>query len=272
MATTQERNLLRSREICDQWYDEEPRPAGREDYWVRLVAALLTETGCYNLAHDGVWNGGGHINARQSELLRQSLDMRDADGNLLRDTEGGPDGNGIGHNGGSVGPLQQIPTEVAQAADKPWDGWGSIRQCMTWETSLPAFLDVLSVSGDTSYKGKPMASAIVADLLRVQQPLASEVDANYGGSITANAQAKAAQYPCIKKDWFTTMTASNWDEAKAELVQALAGIEDRVADKVTGKILAILGDRVVKSKVTGGDYTVVQILEEIEFALGGILK
>jgi len=66
---------------------------------------------------------------------------------------------------------------------------------MALETSIPKYLNDLQVTTDSVYKGKQMASAVVADLLRVQQPLASEVAVNYGGTITSTAYEVAAQYP-----------------------------------------------------------------------------
>lgn len=180
LSATQRKNYRTSRDVFDAWFDKnKPTTGSRYDWWLRLVAALQTESGCLIYAHDGVWGGGGKINDKQSAILRESLAFpHDA----------------IGHNGGSVGPLQQIPTPVAQAADKPWGGWGTIQDCMRIETSIPKFLAQLRVTTDSTYGGKPMASPVVADLLRVQQPLASEVAANYGAAVVAAAKEIADQF------------------------------------------------------------------------------
>jgi hypothetical protein len=135
--------------------------------------------------------------------------------------------DGFGSNGGSVGALQQIPTEVSWIATKdgmddgaptPWAGWGTITDCMALETSIPKFLKQLRVTDDPVYKGKLTASPVVADLLRVQQPLSSEVAANYGQGVVEVAAAIAAMFPRI--DWWLLM-AENFEEAKAELVQVM---------------------------------------------------
>jgi hypothetical protein len=176
----QTRNYLTARRVFDDWFTTNKPSPNRADWWVRLVAALDTESQCRILAHDGVWGGGGQINARQSEILKDSL-------NYPHD--------GVGHNGGSVGALQQVPTLVAQAADNPWNGWGTIAGCMALESSIPKFLGQLRVTDDPFYRGKLTASPIVADLLRVQQPLESEVAQNYGAAIVARAVSIAAQFP-----------------------------------------------------------------------------
>ena len=176
---------------------------------------MLTESNFRILAHTGVWGGGGKINDEQKAILRTSADLYRA--------ATGREPDGYGSNGGSVGPLQQIPTPVAQAADKPWAGWGTIVDCMVIGTSVPKFLAKLRVTDDSSYGDKPMASAIVADLLRVQQPLASEVAANYGGSVTATAVEIAAQFPRADqtegKDWLDMASKEEVREAFSDALR-----------------------------------------------------
>lgn len=208
LTAAQRRNYRTARGVFDTWFDG--RSGDREAHWLRLVAALHTESGCLILAHDGVRQAGGPINAEQSRILRSSL-------NLPHD--------GVGHNGGSVGALQQIPTPVARAADKPWAGWGTVAECMALETSIPKFLAQLRVTGDPFYKGKRTAHPVVADLLRVQQPLASEVSANYGADVVAVAVAVAAQFPrevapTRTDDWTIMATPA---EVKSAFSDALAG-------------------------------------------------
>lgn len=215
LSATQQRNYRIARNVFDEWF--EGRSGSREAWWLRLVAALHTESGCLVLAHDGVWGGGGKINAEQSRLLRTSLDLpHDA----------------IGHNGGSVGALQQIPTPVARAADKPWSGWGTIADCMDLRTSIPKFLAELNVTTDPVYKTKKTADPVVADLLRVQQPLASEVSANYGAEVIAAAREIAAQFPrgaekqapAIELDWIDMATAPEVKEAFGSALAQRAGL------------------------------------------------
>jgi hypothetical protein len=203
LNAVQVRNFSTSRRVFDAWY--QGPDAAREAWWVRLVAALWTESGCRILAHDGVWQGGGQINTQQSVILAASLQYPHDD---------------IGHNGGSVGALQQIPTPVAEAADKPWAGWGTIPDCMALETSIPKFLTQLRVTNNTFYGSKKMADPIVADLLRVQQPLESEVQANYGGAVVAAALEIAGMFPQTQgQDWFLMATA----QELADIVKAAVG-------------------------------------------------
>lgn len=187
-------NYRDARRIYDAWFDRRERDYVREDGWVRLVAALDTESKCKILAHTGTWGGGGRTNAEQRAILRTSADV------YRRATGREPDG--FCSNGGSVGALQQVPTSVARAADNPWGGWGTIVDCMVLETSIPKFLEQLRVTNDPVYEGKRTASPIVADLLRVQRPLASEVAQNYGTTIVARAMEIAQMFPQPPLGWW----------------------------------------------------------------------
>ena len=186
------RNYRDARVIYDRWFDAKDRGYGREAGWVRLVAALDTESKCKILAHGGGWDGGNRTNSAR----------------LYRDATG-REPDGFGNNGASVGALQQIPTEAARLRTKggidggtpqPWDGWGGIVECMVLETSIPKFLNLLRVTTNKYYGAKPMANLVdgaevVADLLRVQQPAENEVDANYGSSIVRRAFEIAGMFP-----------------------------------------------------------------------------
>jgi hypothetical protein len=210
MSSVQANNFRTARTVFDAWFDG--RPGDREAWWLRLVAALWTESGCRILAHTGEWKGGGRINSRQRAVLAQSAQLYREKYNREPD--------GFGSNGGSVGALQQIPTEVSWIATKdglddgaptPWAGWGTITDCMALETSIPKFLNQLRVTDDPVYKGKLTASPVVADLLRVQQPLASEVAANYGQGVVEVATAIAATFPRIEtKDWFNAAETADF--------------------------------------------------------------
>lgn len=210
------RNFTTSRQVFDGWFDG-PENA-REAWWVRLVAALWTESGGKILAHTGTWGGGGWINDAQKAVLKTSAQYPH---------------DGFGSNGGSVGALQQIPTPVARLAtdqftgqSRAWDGWGTIPDCMALETSIPKFLARLKVTNNTNYGSKPMADPIVADLLRVQQPLESEVASNYGGSVVAAAHEIAGMFPRVvsptEPDWIIDMAdQAALDAYRAQIVNDL---------------------------------------------------
>lgn len=202
------RNYRDARITYDRWFDAKDRGYDRESGWVRLVAALDTESKCKILAHGGGWDGGNRTNSAQRAVLARSAQMyRDATGRE-------PDG--VGNNGASVGPLQQIPTAAARlrtkdgldgGAPQPWDGWGGIVECMVLETCLPKYLEQLRVTANKFYGAKPMAdlvdgAEIVADLLRVQQPAEDEVAANYGAEIVRRAQVIAALFPSSAAAWW----------------------------------------------------------------------
>lgn len=227
----QTRNMRECRAIVDAWCDERPG-LDREGVWVRTVATLWTESKALILAHGGGWSGGNRTNSAQRAVLAKSTELYRA--------ATGRDPDGVGNNGASVGAFQQIPTDAARlrtvdgldgGAPAPWDGWGDIVECMTLDTATPKFLRLIRVTTDSTYKGKPMASAIVADLLRVQQPAADEVAANYGGSITAAAVDIAGMFPRTptERDWLDMATKEEvqqaFTDALAPVLQRLDAIE-----------------------------------------------
>lgn len=121
----------------------------------------------------------------------------------------------VGSNGRSVGIFQQIPDEVGG-----W--WGDMAGCLDPATSARRFLARMRVTDDRVYEGYLVEggrkkivkvttpSAVVADVLRVQQPLASEAESsNYGPANFAISQEIAAQFftspvasPSWWRDWF----------------------------------------------------------------------
>lgn len=114
--------------------------------------------------------------AAMRELLRRSVDPVWLEKNDLRMDK-------VGSNGRSTGPAQQLSEETGGA-------WGPMAGTMRMSTSMQMFLDAVDWSNRSSvYKGLQMANWQTAMLLRVQQPLASEVAANYGASQLAAAQA-----------------------------------------------------------------------------------
>lgn len=156
----------------DKGYDEAKTTAILQ----RLALALVTESsGGYIYANDGgaydytkktQWNEGlsQEVQTRVAQLLRKSL-------SLPYDR--------VGRNGRSTGMLQQISLEANKALspDIKW-GWGSMAETMNPESSALMFVKQLRVTDDPVYKidgkGYTTVSPIIADVLRVQQPLVSE--------------------------------------------------------------------------------------------------
>jgi hypothetical protein len=152
-------------------------------YAQRLALALVTESsGGYIYANDGTaydstkktpWNDGltPAVQERVSFVLRQSLTYPY---------------NRIGSNGRSTGMLQQISLESNQALfgkTKTW-GWGSIPETMDPAKSAIMFVEALRITNDPIYKigekSYTTPSPVIADVLRVQQPLVSEaLGSNY---------------------------------------------------------------------------------------------
>jgi hypothetical protein len=94
----------------------------------------------------------------------------------------------IGNNGGSTGILQQLSQDYvgARFPGKSW-GWGSLADTMDIGKACRMFLSRLVVTTKRDYLGRDF-DPIVADVLRVQQPLITEVDANYGPTELAAAK------------------------------------------------------------------------------------
>lgn len=94
----------------------------------------------------------------------------------------------VGNNGGSTGILQQLSQDYVSARfpGKTW-GWGTLADTMDIGKACAMFLSRLVISSNRDYLGRDF-DPIVADVLRVQQPLISEVDANYGPDELAAAK------------------------------------------------------------------------------------
>jgi hypothetical protein len=148
----------------------------------RLALALVTESiGGYIYANDGSaynpnlvtpWNTDKNgvalpvdVQHRVSAALRVSLDLHY---------------DKVGHNGRSTGPLQQVSVESNLALDPniKW-GWSTIPDTMNPAKAALMFVKELRVTQDSTYLGQQMLSPIIADVLRVQRPLISEVASNY---------------------------------------------------------------------------------------------
>lgn len=109
--------------------------------------------------------------------------------------------DGVANNGRSTGILQQTSQDVG-------GGWGDMAGTMTPAVAAARFLARLGVTDDPVYEGwllQPdgskrrvrvtLSSPVAADVLRVQQPLASEAESdNYGPANVAIAVELAARF------------------------------------------------------------------------------
>lgn len=101
----------------------------------------------------------------------------------------------IGNNGGSTGVLQQLSQDYvgARFPGKTW-GWGTLADTMDVGKACEMFLARLNVSSDTTYSNAGVSvtglDPVAVDVLRVQQPLASEArSSNYSAAQVAAAKA-----------------------------------------------------------------------------------
>ena len=127
----------------------------------------------------------------------------------------------VGSNGRSTGPAQQLSVETG-------GGWGPMAATMRMDLSMLMFLDAVDwTNRDIKYLGKTMANWQTAMLLRVQRPLASEVEANYGSQQLARAQAIARdeRFAPVKlpvDDWIIDMADKEaLDAYKGQIVEAV---------------------------------------------------
>lgn len=146
----------------------------------RLAFAIWTESRGYVYANDGTnTSHSPSVTPQVAAVLRTSLDLPH---------------HKVGSNGRSTGPLQQTSSEVG-------GGWGSMAGTMDPAISAGRFLGVLEVTARASYTGRlltptgsemvtiDLSDPIAADVLRVQQPLASEAQSsNYGAAQVAIAK------------------------------------------------------------------------------------
>jgi hypothetical protein len=168
--------------------------------------ALLTESNGRNLGNDGrnTSNSPG-VTPSVAALLRRSVDpVWLAANNLQID--------GVGSNGRSTGVLQQLSRDVGGS-------WGTMQETLRPADAARMFLAKLVVTNDSVYTGwnvtqsgqrewveVQLSSPIAADVLRVQQPLASEArSSNYGPAHVAEAKALAAQF-------YKTPTQTWWEQ------------------------------------------------------------
>jgi len=178
-----QRNFQRVIDTCVQWCKS--RGIAPWAHMYRLVLAVQTES------------SGGLIYANDGKAFHPDPAQRRK--GWAQDEKGNPlpaeviaacyrvlrtslafEHDAIGNNGGSTGILQQLSQDYvgARFPGKTW-GWGSLADTMNIEKACGMFLSRLVISSNRSYLGRDF-DPIVADVLRVQQPLISEVDANYG--------------------------------------------------------------------------------------------
>lgn len=154
----------------------------------RLAFAILTESGGRVSANDGrntSESPGFDEHPEWPGILRRSLSLPH---------------DGIGSNGRSTGILQQTSSDVGGV-------WGDMAGTMDPATAAERFLRVLVVTNNPLFvgyletpKGRvpvtiALSSPIAADVLRVQQPLASEARSeNYGAANVAKAIELAALF------------------------------------------------------------------------------
>jgi hypothetical protein len=213
------RNLTVAFRVCDEF----AAANGLDPMDVRDVTAtmLVTESGGgYIYANDGQgfrepseghtpWNwdavnnrqiGTPETRARMREILRRSLDLPH---------------DKVGSNGRSTGPAQQLSADTGGA-------WGPMADTMQVDKSVLMFLNAVDWSNrDQWYPNanapgrKLMANWQTAMLLRVQRPLSSEVDANYGAGQLSLAQqiARDPRFTSTEKDWYTMATPEEVKQA-----------------------------------------------------------
>jgi hypothetical protein len=153
---------------------------------VRLAFAIWSESRGYIYANDGTNQSdspGFDKNPQWPAILRRSLSIPH---------------DRVGNNGRSTGMLQQISTNVG-------GGWGDMVGTMTPTVSAVRFLNELRVTSNPVYEGilqtptgtekvKVNLTAIAADVLRVQRPLADEAkSSNYDATQVAIAIEIVAQ-------------------------------------------------------------------------------
>lgn len=190
LAYARQKNYQVAIDTCKTW-----AAANNVQPWAhlyRLIFAIHTESKGLIYANDG---GAYHPDAA---VRRPGWD-KDENGNPLsatmlancysavRRSFDFPH-DAVGNNGGSTGILQQLSQDyvAARFPGKTW-GWGSLANTMSVQDACWAFLDRVRVTSDRNYGGKDF-DPIIADVLRVQQPLASEVAVNYGADVLVVAK------------------------------------------------------------------------------------
>src|SRR5664279_3572453 len=183
--------------------------AGTQAQAERLAFAIWSESHGYNFANDG--RNTSHspgFGPNTATTLQLSL-------KYPHDT--------VGSNGRSTGILQQTSSDVGGV-------WGDMGGTMTPVVAAVRFLAALTVTDNPVYSGKNLTpsgalvnvdvtlTAVAADVLRVQQPLASEAQSsNYDATQVAIAQEIAAMF-AAPTDWLTMATQQDVTSAVATAV------------------------------------------------------
>lgn len=190
LDAARQRNLQLVIDTCKEWC--KARGIAPWAHMYRLVLAVQTESGGLIYANDGLafhpdpaqrrpgWDRDDQGNPLPTDVL-------DACYRALR-TSLGYVHDAVGNNGGSTGILQQLSQDYvgARFPGSKW-GWGTLADTMDIPKACGMFLSRLVISSNRDYLGRDF-DPIVADVLRVQQPLISEVDANYGPAELAAAK------------------------------------------------------------------------------------
>jgi hypothetical protein len=177
LAAARQRNFQKVIDTCRDWCK-----ARNIDPWqhlYRLVLAVQTESGGLVYSNDGLAFADNAEKVRPGWAEGVPLEQRAKIRAVLR-TSLAFGHDAVGNNGGSTGILQQLSQDYVSARfpGKTW-GWGTLADTMDISKACAMFLSRLVVTSKRDYLGRDF-DPIVADVLRVQQPLISEVDANYG--------------------------------------------------------------------------------------------
>lgn len=171
---------------CRRWAKE--RGVDSRPYVYRVAFVLITES------------GGGRMYANEGAAFPDSGTTPWADNSLstgqrrkiresLSRSMSYPH-DAVGGNGGSTGMYQQLSQDYvgARFPGKTW-GWGTLADTMDVDKSTRMFLDRLQVTDNPEYRGFRYSDPLVADVLRVQQPLTSESgSSNYSAAQVARAR------------------------------------------------------------------------------------
>ena len=135
----------------------------------------------------------------------------------------------VGSNGGSTGGIQQLSQDYvgARFPGKTW-GYGTVASTMDPANATAMFLGRLRVTNDRVYAGITFSDPLVADVLRVQQPLVSEHESdNYSLQFKWHPQRRSSlnSHPNHGKDTMPTR-----DELKSDITEANAALKTDVAE------------------------------------------
>lgn len=249
LSAAQERNYREAFATTRSWagvHGKDPEPL-----LDRVSMVLLTESNGRNYANDGLAYADNAEKVRPGWVVEadgkpMTLAKRAAIRGVLRKSLDMPN-DGIGNNGGSTGCIQQLSQEFVgvRFPGKTW-GYGSVAATMDVGNAVSMFLGRLVVTDNPDYAGITFSDPLVADVLRVQQPLISEHESsNYNASQVATAKAIVAQLAPEEKDGLDMATVQDVSTAVADQVGA---VETRLNQKID-QTKRELADRMVDGDV-----------------------